>query len=166
MNSSPTKSLGEVRSFVSRLPARAHPGILLTPLIDVLFLLLVFIMMGSTVLRVPGFPVGLDVPASTEADYQVADKLVITLRPSARGRTNAEADGGHSEIYLFDEVIPDFNRFENRLNDYRQTASSGGRRPVAVLRAEGDVPMADLVRVMDICRRQRIRLLIVTRKVE
>ncbi len=150
------RPLVEVRNFVSRLPVRAGSGLMLTPLVDVILLLLIFILLGSSLLQVPGFKV--ELPEVLEARFDTADKLVISMRRLSDG----------SEIFFNTKVIPDFHVLENELGKYKRTRSTRVRRPIVILRADKNVPLDDLTTIMDICRRQEITLFIVTegRKVE
>ncbi len=151
------KPLIEVRKFSSRLPLGAGSGLMITPLIDVLFLLLIFIIMGSSLLQVPGFEV--EPPVVAEPRYDTADKLVIMMRKRTE---NSESEAGSSDIFFNTEVIADFQVLETKLKNYKRTKSASSRYPVIILRADKRVPMSDLTAIMDICRRQQMSLFIIT----
>jgi biopolymer transport protein ExbD len=160
------RTLLSVRHFVSRLPPRASQFLFLVPLLNVLFFLLIFVVIGSSVLPLPGQLI--ELPTVQEPIYTTADKYVITM--SRRTPAGARREGP-SAIFFNNTEVSDFNQLENALPSGRpgetagasgRTKSSGDYQPVIILRADRDVPLQELAAVMDLCRRKAFRLLIVT----
>ena len=68
---------GQGLIFRRNLQILAGSNLTLTPLVDVIFLLLIFFMIGSSLVFQPGITVNL--PETRQEFKSVADKLIITL---------------------------------------------------------------------------------------
>ena len=111
------------------VPRRRPAGIRLTPLIDVVFILLVFFMLVSSFMDWRGFDIGLP-PAEAKPDPDT-QPLVVRVR----------ADGGFR--IDGDEVAP-----ADLAARVRAAVAGQGERPV-VVRAAPDAPVQATVRALD-----------------
>ncbi len=108
------------------------PIINIAPLIDVLFLLLIFFMVTSTFIEQPN--IKLELPSTQHAETSHTEKTVLML---AR-------DG---KLYLKEKLI-EANELEKTL---RRVILDTGEE-VLVLKADKFVPYGDVVDVMDVAR--------------
>ncbi len=111
------------------VPGRRPPGIRLAPLIDVVFILLVFFMLASSFMDWRGFDLGLP-PADAPADPDV-DPVVVEVT----------ASGG----YQLDGRTVQPGALADAVTGAR---GSGGERPV-VVRASGDASVQATLRALD-----------------
>ena len=119
--------------FVRRV-ADQEPSVNLTPLIDVVFLLLIFFMLATTFMD-PEKDINLDLPSSSEAGSvsEEIDELIV----------NVMADGS--------TVISGQQLDEaNLLARLRQAAAQNPETQVTI-RGDADTAHQNIVRVMDYC---------------
>ncbi len=125
------------------------------PLIDVIFLLLIFFMLNSTRVFQPGIPV--ELPKASTSSKRTAQKIIITI---------AQNDEGKSILYFNDNPVP-WDKLKRRLAElvYDSRVISARRRPdisegdaeerlspMVVLRADENVPYRQIVEVMSLAR--------------
>ena len=104
----------------------------ITPLIDVVLLLLIFFMLTSSFITPSGLRV--DLPASSVTEPQEKENLVVVI-----------TEGG--ELYLDDELTP-WETFSDRL----ASEQAGGMDRVLILKADKETRHGTVVRVMSLAR--------------
>ena len=135
------------------------PGLALTPLVDVIFLLLIFFMISSSLVFQPGITVNL--PETRQEFKSVADKLIITLTKE-------------NLLFFNDQRLEDWNHLEQRLANvaYNRDSSARGnsssddhfyRSPIIILKADKDVSYNDIVKIMAITRKYGLNIFLVTK---
>ena len=140
--------------FRRSLELMSGGGLVLTPLVDVIFLLLIFFMIGSSLVFQPGITVNL--PETRQEFKSVADKLIITLTKEKL-------------LFFNDQRLEDWNHLEQRLANvaYARRSSpksaNAHRSPVIILKADKDVTYDDIVKIMSITRRYGLNVFLVTK---
>ena len=140
--------------FRRSLQLLSGTSLTLTPLVDVIFLLLIFFMMGSSLVFQPGITVNL--PETRQEFKSVADKLIITLTKEKL-------------LFFNDQRLEDWNHLEQRLanvayNRRSPTSSTNDQRsPIIILKADKDVAYDDIVKIMSISRRYGLNVFLVTK---
>ncbi len=141
----------------TRLPKPDGINLTLTPLLDLLFLLFIFFMVGSSLVFQQGLPV--DLPSVEEPDFGFADKLVISLTKN-------------NLLYFNDQQVDGFNDLENTLSSVVYSFSGGSeaegqeqvsRRPIILVKADADAPYSDVARIMSISRKYGASVLLQTK---
>ncbi|HAR66369.1 MAG TPA: hypothetical protein DCR55_09190 [Lentisphaeria bacterium] len=126
---------------------RGGPEYALVGVVDVVFLLLIFIMLGSSLVFQTGITVRLP---ETVAQFEgVGDKLVITM--VKEGQT-----------YFNDQVV-DLDKLNSQLKTISME-SEGGRRPVIILKADRDRPYHQIVQLISMARSHNLEVIMVTKK--
>jgi len=117
-------------------------------LVDLLFLILIFIIFGNMVVNQPGIAV--DFPETPGDPLTAADKLIIILTKER-------------QIYFNDQAVPDWEALEDKLAEvtYRKTGQRMSK-PVILLNADRTVANNDVVRILSIARRYASRVALVT----
>ena len=87
--------------------------VMLVPLVDLFFLLLIFFMMGSSMVFQPGIDV--DLPGSA-GDMQGSDKQVITLKKNG-------------QLYFNTRLVPNWDDKAGGLNERMGVVLETGRKP-------------------------------------
>ena len=105
----------------------------ITPLIDVIFLLLIFFMISTTFISYNEIKIKLP-EAATRTDMEPVKPLEVTIARS----------GG---IFIDNQRIP-----PEKLKETLNAARKKSRRSTLVIRADGRVPHKNVVRVMDIAK--------------
>lgn len=118
--------------FAQHRPKRQRSTINITPLIDVLFLLLIFFMVSSTFVEKPGIEVSL--PQAKTATVSRADETIISI----------EQDG---TLYFNEEKI----RPDELYNRLAQVQLKNINEPI-ILQADENVAYKMVVLVMDTAR--------------
>jgi len=113
-----------------RRAPKAKLGIDMTPLIDVVFLLLIFFMVSTTFVANPGIKVNLPT-ASSQPISEKPETLEVTLTKGNR-------------VYLNGQEV-DLKNLKSGLS----TLAEGKTPPGLLIRADGDVPHRQVVTVMD-----------------
>jgi len=129
-----------------KLSSRKRILINITSLIDVLFLLLIFLLVSSTFLEQPGIKLELPAAESSEALEQKDYVLSITR---------------NGEIYLNSEVLNLENiemRIRRALPDMKEQA--------LLLKADQDISHGLVVKVMDLVKKGGVKKLIVATRTE
>lgn len=122
------------------------PNIILAPLIDVLFLLLIFFVVSSTFTEQPG--IKLELPAAQHPDVTALQPFVLTI--SSKG-----------ELFLNRERIQEAELVE-KLRHVAATDRSGS----LTLKADRTVPYGLVIKVMDAARGCGIRRIATTVRTE
>ena len=121
-----------------RLPGRRHripsaPGLDMTPMVDVVFLLIIFFMVSTTFITLEtGLPV--DLPRAQSAQAQPSDLPTVTVTRDTRVFLAG------AEVALSDLVV------------LLQGAMETSGQTTVVLRADETVPHGFVVEVMDLIR--------------
>ena len=112
---------------------REEPRVDLTPMVDVVFLLLIFFMISTTFVESPGISIKLP-----ESSSRVVEKepLEVKVYLSKEG-----------EIYL-DKKLLSFGEFRSRMDTYRDKA----RDTTFLLMADQDARHGRVVELMDVAR--------------
>jgi biopolymer transport protein ExbD len=116
----------------------------LTPLIDVVFLLLIFFMVSTTFDRPYGIAVQL--PGSETADRANLPKVI---------RITIDANG-HAHLMDEEQELDSIAALQEALQRVRQQADYDADTPV-VIRADRNSPHGALIRVMDALRKTGLR---------
>jgi biopolymer transport protein ExbD len=105
----------------------------LTPLIDVVFLLLIFFMVSTTFVESRGIKVDLPAASAKSAEKQI-ESIELSIRKDER-------------IFIKDREIS----VEQLAEEFKQSAAADGGVTL-ILRADKDVPHGLVVKVMDIAQ--------------
>lgn len=116
----------------------------LTPLIDVVFLLLIFFMVSTTFSKESELRIQL--PESSDEPVEERPNPVLEVEISAEGAYAVKGPEDDSAQQLLDT---------DRQTLYRALAAAGGNRSdlVTVIRADRETPHESVVRAMDMARR-------------
>lgn len=137
------------RRYRSRLKLSAKPAYFIA-LADLFFLLLFFILMASTVVRVSGIKV--DLPRANVPQATWLGKAILTIAPP-------EEPGKPCRIYFRDRMM-DENQLRNEL------LTAGEQEKVLVIRADQDVPSGVLSEIMAIAEAAQMETFIAVQKPE
>ncbi|GJL80555.1 MAG: biopolymer transporter ExbD [marine bacterium B5-7] len=116
----------------------------LTPLIDVVFLLLIFFMVSTTFNRESQLQIRLP---EASVEQKIAEDTPILEIQISRGKEYAIR--GPAD----DAPKPLINSDEETLYRAMQEAVAGANNPVVVIRADRDTPHSAVVQAMDVARR-------------
>ncbi len=142
------------------LPRPSGVTIILTPLVDVFFLLMIFFMLGSSLVFQPGITV--DPPEVDTVSRSFADKLVITLTKERMLFFNDQQVQGWNDLASkLDTVVYRYSL----MPDKEGGTSRKARPPVIIVKADKDAPYDDVVQIMSITRQYGARVFLVTRPV-
>jgi biopolymer transport protein ExbD len=117
-------------------------GINLTPLIDVLFILIIFFTVSSTFLEQPG--IELKLPEAESSESHTAQKVIIYVDKE-------------ENLFLNDKPV----EIENIAQSVEKLISSQTDKSV-VLHADAEVPHGIVIHIMDLLRRQGIYKIIIS----
>jgi biopolymer transport protein ExbD len=108
----------------------------LTPLVDVVLLLLIFFVLTSSLIFSPGIKIELPESAAS-TDVQVSD-LVLTITEK-------------NEVYFRDKLISPLEDYEQLHTELRKVRlAQGDKTPRLIINADEKVPWGRVVHVMDI----------------
>jgi biopolymer transport protein ExbD len=144
--------------FRRRLKVLSGSSLTIIPLVDVLFLLLIFFMMGSSLVFQPGITVNL--PETIEEFIGVADKLVITITKEKLLFFNDQHVDGWEDL-RFKLAAVTYGKGGGSGETYRRRT----RTPIIILKADRDVAYDDIVRVMSITREFKMSTFLATKTV-
>ncbi len=157
MQSKLSKFRRETSLFKTNLQVVTGTNLALTPLVDVIFLLLIFFMISSSLVFQPGITVNL--PETRQEFKSVADKLIISLTKQ-------------NLLFFNDQRLEDWHHLEQQLANVAYNLNSNLRRgsefdvsrsPIIILKADKDVPYNDIVKIMSITRRYGLNVFLVTK---
>jgi len=133
-----------------------------TALIDVVFLLLIFFMISSSLVFWPGTRVHtrLELPRAYAADMTAADKIIITLNYPGPG------SGDDTGLLFLNDMPVDWPELKNKLAEMARESRLGARKragldskakarlraPVVVLRADRRISYEKIVQVITLAR--------------
>ncbi len=122
-----------------QLPRKVHIDI--TPLIDVVFLLVIFLMVSSTFTEQPGIKITL--PSAKSAKSEKMEDLVLTIAKDGR-------------IYLNNKEVD-----RGTLAKELKLVVGESPKKAVILKADKEVSHGDVVNIMDLARRSGIKRLVV-----
>lgn len=123
----------------NRLPRKVQIDI--TPLVDVVFLLLIFLMVSSTFVEQPGIKLAL--PSAKTAKSERVEDLVIMITKNGK-------------IFLNQKLLDRKDLAE----ELKKEVAKSSQKTV-ILKADREVSHGDVVTVMDLARRSGIKRLVV-----
>ncbi|OED38076.1 hypothetical protein AB834_01115 [PVC group bacterium (ex Bugula neritina AB1)] len=118
---------------INRRSRRMKKHLDLSPLIDIVFLLLIFFMLSSSFILQPGIHVDLPRALSSEKLNQ-RDHALITITPNGN-------------VYFNDNILSIDHLLKVLLDSHN---------PSVIIQADGRVALSHVVQVWDICRRAGI----------
>lgn len=124
-------------NFSGRARRRAAVDINMTPLIDIVFILLIFFLMTSTFIQDSGFKVDLPSASAENAD-EIFDALVVQI--TSRG-----------EIVL-QGTTTDAAGLATELTRLKEKLSAESKNPTVMVQADEDAPHGVVVQVLDTAR--------------
>ncbi len=117
----------------------------ITSLIDVLFLLLIFMMVSSTFIEQPG--IKLDLPETTDAPSVKKSKYILSV-------------SGNGELYLNDKSVK-LEDLESNLKSILTKIEDD----TLLLKGDTDISYGKIVKIMDVVKKSGVKkLVIVTRQ--
>jgi len=121
---------------------KSRMSINLTPLIDVLFILIIFFAVSSTFLEQPG--IELDLPKAKSSEGHTTQRVIIYVDKD-------------KNIFLNDNIVSINNLIDEvkKLSDVRKDKS-------IVLKADAAVPHGLVITIMDLLRQQGIYKIVVS----
>ena len=121
---------------------KSRMSINLTPLIDVLFILIIFFAVSSTFLEQPG--IELDLPKAKSSEGHTTQRVIIYVDKD-------------KNIFLNDNIVSINNLIDEvkKLSDVRKDKS-------IVLKADAAVPHGLIITIMDLLRQQGIYKIVVS----
>lgn len=117
----------------------------IAPLIDVVFLLLIFFMLSSHFVAHPGIKISL--PTATTTKPQLEEKIIISIT-------------GDNRLYLNGEQVV----LDHLLDRVRVEIEQGSKRTV-VLKADEKIDLGLAVKVMDIAKQAKAEGLVISTKI-
>lgn len=117
----------------------------LTPMVDVLFLLLIFFMIGSSFVQVGGVKV--DVPKTATSKNFGIEKSIITL-----ARTEDKS------LIYFNEKEVSWEQLKQRLAEVRNFSASG----TVIIRADRLIPFGIVARLMALAENANVAAIVAT----
>ncbi|MCR5605800.1 MAG: biopolymer transporter ExbD [Treponema sp.] len=120
---------------VNRKKAQLNSSVDFTPMIDVVFQLILFFLVSTTFIQVPGITVNL--PKSSTANDVKLEQIIITVKDEGNIYFNEQK----SDFVLLDMSLSEFDTGDILKENY----------PV-ILQADGDVKNSTIVRIFDILR--------------
>lgn len=118
----------------------------LTPLIDVVFQLLIFFMLSATFVVQTSIPI--EMPKAEGAPKMDQKDLTITLAYPEPG--SPTGPDGRGAIYVNDEPVPDMNTLATLLQAAVAEADEGADGPLVLIRPDARLDTGRLVEVMGI----------------
>jgi biopolymer transport protein ExbD len=122
------------------------------PLVDVMFLLMIFFLISTSLVFQPGIAV--DLPTARSASMRGAEKIVVTITPNDQLFFNDNrVEWDELERELRELLRNSRAMMEKQRGDKPATATiQQGRSPMLVLRADASVNYARIVQVMSLAR--------------
>jgi biopolymer transport protein ExbD len=117
----------------------------LTPMVDVLFLLLIFFMLGSSFVQVSGVKVNL--PQTKTTKNLGIEKSVITL-----------ARGEKKSLIYFNEKKVSWEQLKQRLAEVRNLSASG----TVIVRADRLIPFGIVAKLMALAENANVAVIVAT----
>lgn len=122
------------------------------PIIDVVFLLLIFLALSSSFVFYPGLPVDIRLPPVESARMHTTEKIVVLLTRNGDIYLNdTPIQWDNLEKHLTDVAFESKAVTLRRMNQPDEELSPA-RAPKVLLRADSDVPYGHVVRIMAMAR--------------
>lgn len=115
-------------------------GINITSLVDILFILLIFVLVSTTFLEQPAL--NIELPKARSAGLENVQEIVVSISKSG-------------QIYINNQLIN-----KERLGYLLQIETKKDEKTPVVLRADKDVPYGLVIEIMDIMRSVGVKRLI------
>lgn len=143
----------------TRSNLRNGPGFLeVIPLINVLFLLLLFFLLANSMVFQAGIPV--ELPAAVQPEMRAAEKLIVTLtRTGLLFFNDKPVQWDELERELRDLVLDRRLVLSRRLPG---DSADAVRTPLLVLRADRAAPYARVVEIMSLARALNLGVYLIT----
>ena len=125
---------------------KIHTHLNIAPLIDIVFLLLIFFMLSSHFVTQPGIKITL--PKAVTAKLHPEEGIVIYI-----SEDNA--------IYLNEEIVP----LDTLLNELKIRIEQAGEKTV-IIQADEKINLGLAVKVMDIAKQAEVEGLVISTKIE
>lgn len=119
---------------------KAALGINITSLVDILFILLIFVLVSTTFLEQPAL--NIELPKARSAGLENVQEIVVSISKTG-------------EIYINNQLIS-----KERLGNLLQVETKKDEKMPVVLRADKDVPYGLVIEIMDIMRSVGVKRLI------
>ena len=129
-------------------PEAEEVSINLTPLIDIVFLLLIFFMVSTTFQRETELEIALPEASATARPQQAVSAVVLEIDSGGVYRLGTQSDGGSSE---FITVSPD------RLSETLGGISGKHETTTLIIKADGKTSHQAVVRALDAARRAGLK---------
>ena len=142
------KSVTDSRIFTSRLPVRAGTGLMVTPIIDILFLLFAFVAVGSTLSNFAGQQI--DPPSSHIKQNPRNVNLVITL--TEKGKIYFNSKNPKEMVDLAGEI----SRFKRTEED----VTNDKNHVYILLRADRNAPYDKVSQVISLCQENNLHVIL------
>jgi biopolymer transport protein ExbD len=113
---------------------RQEATVNLIPLLDVLFVIIIFFMLATTFIIAPG--INIQLPASSTATNVAMENLVISIV-------------SENEIYFADKKL-DLADLGGALSTYSKTSTTQSRN--VIIEGAKDIPYSLMIRVLDVVR--------------
>jgi len=124
------------------------------PLVDVVFLLLIFFLISSSLVFQPGIPV--ELPTARTSSVRAAEKIVVTITKSDAKSDLLFFNDNPVRWEDLERELRELVRRSRRVTAAREGAPEGASlrafSPMLVLRADAGVPYAKIVEVMSLAR--------------
>ena len=117
----------------------------LTPMVDVLFLLLIFFMIGSSFVQVKGVKVNLPQAATTRS--LSIEKYVVTL-----------ARGENKDLIYYNEKEVSWDQLKQHLAEIRNFSASG----TVIIRADRLIPFGVVAKLMALAENANVAAIVAT----
>ena len=137
-------------------------SIAVTPLIDLLFILLIFFLISSSVVFHPGMTVNL--PETIDDAFEIGHKYVVTA-------TRETTEQGQRLVYFNDQRVDGYDGLERQLGELaeelrrRQALSEQARAtPIVIVKADAEVSYPEVVRIISTARKHGMTVFLATEK--
>ena len=133
----------QAKAAITARKSRREPAVDMTPMIDCVFLLIIFFMLATTFSPLPGIEVKLPPPSKTQSPIK-PEHFVLTIDNPVAGRSEGSMRIGESEVKMT-ELSGSFMR------------GSEKQKETLIIRSERRVKHEQVVTVMDKARRAGIK---------
>ena len=142
------KSVTDSRIFTSRLPVRAGTGLMVTPLIDILFILFAFVAVGSTLSNFPGQQI--DPPSTPTKQTPKSVNLVVTL--TEKGKLYFNSKNPKEIVDLANEI----SRHKRKEVDIKEDKN----HVYVLLRADKNAPYDMVSQIISLCQQNHLTVIL------
>ena len=135
-------------------------SIAVTPLIDLLFILLIFFLISSSVVFHPGMTVNL--PETIDDAFEIGHKFVVTA-------TREKTEQGQRLIYFNDQRVDGYDGLDRQLGELaeelrRRSGQTDEVRatPIVIVKADEEVSYPEVVRIISTARKHGMTVFLAT----